>query len=189
MKSWKLSLLLALLLLFSCGQEKNKQGNTHYKHKLVVYTTDEFRKSGFEHSIVPDFQNKHKCQLEFVLFRNTAELCKAIKDKANYGKYDLAIGIDNSFAVSETLAVNFVPPESFDSELLIRETIFDPALRLIPYAYSNLSLIYNTTQIKILLNHLENCRTPNILLKLLSAILSVQVWDAQPFLECSTFWI
>ena len=148
MKSWKLSLLLALLLLFSCGQEKNKQGNTHYKHKLVVYTTDEFRKSGFEHSIVPDFQNKHKCQLEFVLFRNTAELCKAIKDNANYGKYDLAIGIDNSFAVSETLAVNFVPPESFDSELLIRETIFDPALRLIPYAYSNLSLIYNTTQIK-----------------------------------------
>ncbi|HQC08655.1 MAG TPA: thiamine ABC transporter substrate-binding protein, partial [Candidatus Cloacimonas acidaminovorans] len=66
----------------------------------------------------------------------------------NYGKYDLAIGIDNSFAFSETLAVNFVPPESFDKELLIQETVFDPYLRFIPYAYSNLSLIYNTSLVK-----------------------------------------
>ncbi len=148
MKVWKLLLLLFLALICSCGKENKKQENTSGKHKLVVYATDEFRKSGLEHSIVPDFQKKHNCQLEVILFRNTADLSKAVKSRANYGKYDLAIGIDNSFVMSETLAVNFVPPESFDTDLLIKETVFDPSLRLIPYAYSNLSLVYNTSLVK-----------------------------------------
>ena len=148
MKVWKLLLLLFLALICSCGKENKKQENTSGKHKLVVYATDEFRKSGLEHSVVPDFQKKHNCQLEVILFRNTADLSKAVKSRANYGKYDLAIGIDNSFVMSETLAVNFVPPESFDTDLLIKETVFDPSLRLIPYAYSNLSLVYNTSLVK-----------------------------------------
>ena len=148
MKVWKLLLLLFLALICSCGKENKKQENASGKHKLVVYATDEFRKSGLEHSIVPDFQKKHNCQLEVILFRNTADLSKAVKSRANYGKYDLAIGIDNSFVMSETLAVNFVPPESFDTDLLIKETVFDPSLRLIPYAYSNLSLVYNTSLVK-----------------------------------------
>ena len=148
MKVWKLLPLLFLILICSCGKENKKQENASGKHKLVVYATDEFRKSGLEHSIVPDFQKKHNCQLEVILFRNTADLSKAVKSRANYGKYDLAIGIDNSFVMSETLAVNFVPPESFDTDLLIKETVFDPSLRLIPYAYSNLSLVYNTSLVK-----------------------------------------
>ena len=148
MKVWKLIPLLFIVFICSCGKENKKQESLSYKHKLVVYATDEFRKSGLEHSIVPDFQKKHNCQLEVILFRNTAELSKAVKNRANYGKYDLAIGIDNSFVMSETLAVNFVPPESFDKELLIQETVFDPYLRFIPYAYSNLSLIYNTSLVK-----------------------------------------
>ena len=148
MKVWKLLPLLFLVLICSCGKENKKQENASGKHKLVVYATDEFRKSGLEHSVVPDFQKKHNCQLEVILFRNTAELSKAVKNRANYGKYDLAIGIDNSFVMSETLAVNFVPPESFDTDLLIKETVFDPSLRLIPYAYSNLSLVYNTSLVK-----------------------------------------
>ncbi|MCK9610440.1 MAG: thiamine ABC transporter substrate-binding protein [Candidatus Cloacimonas sp.] len=148
MKVWKLLPLLFLVLICSCGKENKKQENASGKHKLVVYATDEFRKSGLEHSVVPDFQKKHNCQLEVILFRNTADLSKAVKSRANYGKYDLAIGIDNSFVMSETLAVNFVPPESFDTDLLIKETVFDPSLRLIPYAYSNLSLVYNTSLVK-----------------------------------------
>jgi hypothetical protein len=60
-----------------------------------------------------------------VLFRNTAELCKAIKDKANYGKYDLAIGIDNSFAVSERWLL-ICASRIFDSELLIRKLSLIP---------------------------------------------------------------
>ncbi|CAO80954.1 thiamine ABC transporter substrate-binding protein [Candidatus Cloacimonas acidaminovorans] len=148
MKVWKLIPLLFIVFICSCGKENKKQESLTYKHKLVVYATDEFRKSGLEHSIIPDFQKKHNCQLEVILFRNTAELSKAVKNRDNYGKYDLAIGIDNSFAFSETLAVNFVPPESFDKELLIQETVFDPYLRFIPYAYSNLSLVYNTSLVK-----------------------------------------
>jgi ABC transporter substrate-binding protein (ThiB subfamily) len=147
-KVWKLIPLLFIVFICSCGKENKKQESLTYKHKLVVYATDEFRKSGLEHSIIPDFQKKHNCQLEVILFRNTAELSKAVKNRDNYGKYDLAIGIDNSFAFSETLAVNFVPPESFDKELLIQETVFDPYLRFIPYAYSNLSLVYNTSLVK-----------------------------------------
>ncbi|MEN6444757.1 MAG: thiamine ABC transporter substrate-binding protein, partial [Candidatus Cloacimonas sp.] len=141
-------IVFIVMSLFSCSKEGDKQANKNYKHKLILYATEEFRKSGFEHSIVPDFQNKHNCKLEVVLFPNTAELCNAVKDKKNYGKYDLAIGIDNSFAVSETLAAYFVPPESFNEDSLIKETMFDPSLRLIPFAYSNLSLVYNVSLIK-----------------------------------------
>lgn len=148
MKLKIICIMFIVMSLFSCSKEGDKQANKNYKHKLVLYATEEFRKSGFEHSIVPDFQNKHNCKLEVVLFPNTAELCNAVKDKKNYGKYDLAIGIDNSFAVSETLAAYFVPPESFNEDSLIKETMFDPSLRLIPFAYSNLSLVYNVSLIK-----------------------------------------
>ncbi len=53
MKVWKLIPLLFIVFICSCGKENKKQESLSYKHKLVVYATDEFRKSGLEHSIVP----------------------------------------------------------------------------------------------------------------------------------------
>lgn len=140
------TVIVAILLVLFAGCSKTKPGETgkrKYKRSLVVYCTEVFRKSGFEATVVPDFANKNDCKVELVMFHNAAELSKAVKDKANYGKYDLAIGIDNSFALSESLAVQFVPPEEFSSEQLTKETIFDPQLRLIPYAYSSMCLVYN----------------------------------------------
>lgn len=164
MKVWKLLLLLFLALICSCGKEnKNRKihpANTNWLFMLLM----NFVNQVWSILLFRIFK-KHNCQLEVILFRNTADLSKAVKSRANYGKYDLAIGIDNSFVMSETLAVNFVPPESFDTDLLIKETVFDPSLRLIPYAYSNLSLVYNTSLVKILLNPLANCKMRNIFLK------------------------
>ena len=148
MKLFRYLVLLFAVLLFSCGKEVGKQNGKVYKNKLVVFATNEFRTSGLEHSVVPDFQTRNDCQLDIVLFPNAAELSKAIKNRANYGKFDLAIGIDNSFAQSETLAIHFVPAETIDADLLTKETIFDPTLRLIPYAYCNLGLVYNSSIIQ-----------------------------------------
>jgi ABC transporter substrate-binding protein (ThiB subfamily) len=141
--------LLVLILLSSCGKKdaaKNQSGK-EAKYNLTIYCTDIFRKSGFESAIVPEFSKKYDCKVELVLFRNASELCNAIKDKANNGKYDLAIGIDNSFALSESLAGNFVRPDDSNFEQLTKECIFDPELRLIPYAYSSMCMIYNKKNI------------------------------------------
>ncbi len=132
------------LLLFACQkQDSPNNPKSAYKHKLVVYCTDSFRRSGLESATVPDFSRKNSCALELVQFRNAGELSQAIKNQANYGKFDLAIGMDNSFAVSESLAKFFVPPENIDYEQLNSECLSDPEHRLIPYAYANLALIYN----------------------------------------------
>lgn len=138
-------LIIVILLLSACGSKDVKPlPKRSYKHKLVVYCTDNFRKSGLEASTVPEFSRKNDCNLELVLFRNAAELSKAIRAPENYGNYDLAIGVDNSFAVSDSLLDYFVPPEGFDPGQLANECVFDSQFKLVPYAYSNLALIYNT---------------------------------------------
>ncbi|MDD2228576.1 MAG: thiamine ABC transporter substrate-binding protein [Candidatus Cloacimonetes bacterium] len=145
------SILLALVLLSSCG--KKETGNTSAaqtnKHTITIYCTDIFRKSGLESTIIPEFTKKNACAVDIVLFRNAAELCKAVKDKANSSKFDLALGIDNSFAISESLSTQFVRPEGFNPELLDKDSIFDPELRLIPYAFSSLCLVYNKKNIAV----------------------------------------
>lgn len=146
----KLIILVAILSLClpACQKrQKPTKPNAQAKQFLTVYCTDTFRKSGLEASTVPDFASKNECRLELVLFRNSAELSKAIRAKENYGKFDLAIGVDNAFAISDSLADYFVALTELNKDQLTQEIIFDPQYRLIPYAYSNLGIIYNTRSI------------------------------------------
>ncbi|MDY0151942.1 MAG: thiamine ABC transporter substrate-binding protein [Candidatus Cloacimonas sp.] len=139
-----------ILLIAACGKAENQTTSKQaHKNKLTIFCTDAFRTSGLESTIIPEFSKKHDCSIELVLFRNAAELCSAVKDKTKYCTYDLAIGIDNSFALSESLTLQFVPPDDFNPEQLTKETIFDPQLRLIPYAYSSMCLVYNTKNIPV----------------------------------------
>ncbi len=144
-----IALLLIVLLLCACGKKEtsiaHKTGIP--KYKIVVYCTEQFRTSGLETTTVPEFTKKHDCRVELVMFPNALALSQAIKDPANYGNYDLVLGIDNAFAVSESLATYFAPPEKFDPEQLTSEAMFDPMKRLLPYAYANLSLLYNSSAI------------------------------------------
>ncbi len=96
-----------------------------------------------EATIVPEFSKKNSCSVELVLFRNASELSTAIKSPDNLGKFDVAIGMDNSFALSESLAAYFVRPDDFNPEQLTKECIFDAELRLVPYAYSSMCMVYN----------------------------------------------
>ncbi len=147
-----LPLLLCVSLAFiSCGkkQPETKETRRPLTNKLVIYSTDAFRSSGLESTIVPEFSKKHGCKVEVILHRNASELSKAIKNPSNFGKYDIAIGIDNSFALSESLATYFSPIDNLDREPLSKELIFDPELRLIPYAYSSLCIVYNKSNISV----------------------------------------
>ncbi len=142
-------LLFLTLFLSSCGkkQAEPKRATGPLTNKLVVYCTDAFRTSGLESTIVPEFSKKHGCKVELVLFTNALELAQAIKDPESKGKYDIAIGMDNSFALSESLATHFIRPDNLDTEQLSKELFFDPEFRLIPYAYSSLCVIYNKSNI------------------------------------------
>ncbi|MDD4308826.1 MAG: thiamine ABC transporter substrate-binding protein [Candidatus Cloacimonetes bacterium] len=139
--------LLVCLSLFACGKadNKSKTDKSKYKHKLIIYCTDEFRKSGLEATVVPEFSQKYNCAVQLELYPTVASLCMAVKDPNNEGKFDLAIGIDNTFAASETIAVHFSSAHELNKESLSKESIFDTSLRLVPYAYSNLCLVYNKT--------------------------------------------
>lgn len=145
--------LILLILVISLGliacqkQRASTKPTAKGNHKLIVYCTDYFRTSGLEASTVPDFTRKNDCSLELVLFRNSAELSKAIRAKENYGKYDLAIGIDNAFAISDSLSDYFVAPSDLNREQLASDCVFDPSFRLVPYAYSNLGIVYNTKNV------------------------------------------
>lgn len=150
MKQKILLLLLGLMLVLSaCGKKPQTSSSTTKipRHKIVVYCTDQFRTSGLEATTLPDFTKKHDCKVELVMFPNSLALSKAIKDPANYGAYDLVLGIDNAFVASESLAVYFAPPEKFDPGQLTPEAMFDPQKRLLPYAYANLCLLYNSAAI------------------------------------------
>ena len=139
--------LLFILLTSFFGCKNSEPGSNsagqNYKHQIVIYCLDSFRKSGLESTIVPEFSRLNNCAVKLQMFPNVKELCQAVKDRSNYGKYDLALGIDNSFALSESVAVHFVPPDDFSSEQLSKECIFDSSLRLVPYGYSSLCLVYN----------------------------------------------
>jgi ABC transporter substrate-binding protein (ThiB subfamily) len=144
-------LFLALIMFSACGKKDaalDTNGQKH-KRKLIIYCTDVFRKSGLEATIVPEFSKKNACEVELVLFRNAAELSNAIKSPDNTGKYDIAIGMDNSFALSESLAAYFVRPDDIDFDQLSKECIFDADLRLVPYAYSSLCMVYNKKNISV----------------------------------------
>lgn len=145
----RVMILCFVLLLFACGKKADDKETKprHYKQSITIFCTDSFRKSGLEATIVPNFSKKNNCAVNVVLFRNSAELSKAIKAEENQGKFDLAIGIDNSFALSESLNAHFVTPEAFNPDQLHKEAIWDTSLRLLPYAYSNLCLIYNDSSI------------------------------------------
>jgi len=148
----KFSLYLCLILVFCLGACKSKNPQQAgkpqaAKHQLVIYSTDQFRTSGLESTIIPEFQKKYSCKVDLVMFSTVSELCQAIKNKANYGKYDLALGMDASFAASESLATYFVTPDKLEPEQLSQDVIIDPSFRLIPYAYANMALLYNTSAI------------------------------------------
>lgn len=137
-----------IIMLAACGKtQTGKSPKPQAKQSLTIFCTDHFRKSGLEATIVPDFSKKNNCTVNVVIFRNAAELAKAIKASENVGKFDIAIGVDNVFAASESLYTHFVTPESFNPDQLSKDAISDPGLRLLPYAYSNLCIIYNEKSI------------------------------------------
>ncbi|HNQ43238.1 MAG TPA: thiamine ABC transporter substrate-binding protein [Candidatus Cloacimonadota bacterium] len=145
MKNRLIFLLILLLILMGCKKESEsspKDAARPYAGELNIYALESFRSSGLETALLKDFRKQMNCQVNTVLFENTFELSKALRDSA--GSVDIVLGIDSGFAVSDTLAEYFAAQPDINLEDIYRDSIHDYSYRLLPYAQSHLSLVYNS---------------------------------------------
>jgi thiamine transport system substrate-binding protein len=140
-RCWLVLLLLAFL--FSCSKEApaEEAQPASSERILNIFAPLSFRSSGLEAVIIKDFEEQHNCTVRLHLFADRQDLAEAIK--AAPDTLDLALGIDNALAMAHDLYQYFAPHKADDLPKLGRESRSDATLRLVPYAYSHLALLYN----------------------------------------------
>lgn len=139
-----LFLVLCLLLTLSCSpKQKEEPVSKIPKTSLRLFALENIRSSGFEGVVLKEFGKKHNCAMELVIFPDLPSLLDALQLPENQGRVDLALSIDNAFASSDTLLAPFQPATAAKLEHLNRDLRLDEQQRIIPYAYSNLAIIYN----------------------------------------------
>lgn len=135
-------MILALGLLTACRETKPPVEEKPPPTNLTVYALQNLRDSGFEAVVLKDFARENNTTLKLVLFPDVAELLAAASDSLK-GAPDVILGVDSAFAMSDSLLETFSPIP----EIALNEIIFDiprdPQKRLVPYAYANLSFLYN----------------------------------------------
>ncbi len=136
--------LVVLLAIGGCkGGSKDASGDKLPLTRLNVFALEEIRSSGFEGAVLREFAKKHNCEVQLTLFPDQSSLLEALHREENRGRADLALGIDNSFALSDSLLSVFEPASELKLEQLNHDIIRDEQRRIVPYAYSNLAIIYN----------------------------------------------
>jgi ABC transporter substrate-binding protein (ThiB subfamily) len=138
-----LALALPVLLLACSQRDKEAAGPKHASKRLRIFALDEMRSSGFEGVVMKDYGRKYNCAVDLVLFPDLSALMQAVREENNTGQVDLVLGIDNAWAASDTLPSPFQPVPNLKIEHLNRDVPLDRERLLIPYAYSNLAIIYN----------------------------------------------
>lgn len=139
--------LLILIILLSAGCKKDSdtsqaQASLPFAGELTIYVLDSFRSSGLENALLSDFRKLMNCQVNTILFENIKSLATALRDSSQHA--DIVLGLDNGFAVSDTLAEHFVPHPDLNLEDINRDSIQDYSYRILPYAQSHLGLVYNS---------------------------------------------
>lgn len=138
-----LTLAFLALLGIACQKPKPEVKQLPPRTKLQIFALDEIRTSGFETVVLKDFADQHNTALKLTLFPDFPALLTALNSPENRGKVDLVLGVDNAFAITDSLLDAFSPvPEVALTEISF-EVPKDPSRRLIPYAYSHMALVYN----------------------------------------------
>ncbi|MCK9556748.1 MAG: thiamine ABC transporter substrate-binding protein [Candidatus Cloacimonetes bacterium] len=139
--------ILALLLLFqfACTKEEpqaSADSKSAQSGLLRLAVTKEFRSSGLEATIIPEFEKELKCKVELRLYENHASLAQGFIDAAD--SLDVVLGIPSAFSAFLDPEVHFSPylPKAVDE--MNRDCVEDQDYRLIPYGFSYLGLLYNS---------------------------------------------
>lgn len=150
MKHLTTGLMILLLVCFACGKKEIKPKTTAKIEplspgsELKIWGLEKLRTLGFEQTVSKDFADKYNCRVQLRLFENIVALLDTLKAEPDSSRADLILGIDNAFAMDESLLSMFHPIADVSSFYLSRDLMPDPQKRLIPYGYANLGVIYNT---------------------------------------------
>jgi len=142
-------LFLALLLLMACSpreQTPPQPDQPASNAVLKVFATREFQDSGLETAIIPDFERELNCRVELSIFPNLPELIRATK--SDHSQADIVFGISSSFTASDSLLDFFLPYSSSHDDDLAPESLDRGSHRLLPYGFSHLCLIYDSSRIQ-----------------------------------------
>lgn len=146
-----ISLCLALLfVLLACGKPREaakssaaaKQKNP--KTQLCIWGPMRLRTLGLEQTVIKDFAKTYNCKIDLVLFENSAAIWDSLFSEGLTQKPDVVMGLDNAYSMDERVREIFAIQHGLHSSHFTREVYLDPQKRLVPYAYANLGVIYNS---------------------------------------------
>lgn len=137
-------LAISAFILLSC---KKKEGESTYKDAkdnsvLNLGATADFRYSGLEAVIIPEFEAQSGVKVKIRLYDDQAALNQALRDGSV--PMDLALGISSDFYQALGQESLFREYESVKTRRIPQELIFERRMRYVPYAQSYLAIIYNT---------------------------------------------
>ena len=143
-----LLLLLGLILLAGCGRDAapDRVRSNGTNQTLYLWAHESFRTSGLETVLIPDFEKSRQCRVELSLFPDRLSLADAIRSFPD--SVDLYMNLDLALADAYLNPDHFLELNIQDFKNLDHELILASPQRMIPYAYSYMSLIYNTTLIQ-----------------------------------------
>lgn len=139
-----LLLAISAFILLSC---KKKEGESTYKDAkdnsvLNLGATADFRYSGLEAVIIPEFEAQSGVKVKIRLYDDQAALNQALRDKNV--PMDLALGISSDFYRAFEQESLFREYDSTKTRRISQELIFERQMRYVPYAQSYLAVLYNT---------------------------------------------
>lgn len=139
-------LFLPLIFLLACspaGEKAQAPKPSDSSAVLRLYAPIEFRSSGLERSVIADFTKKQNCSVEVRLFDDLNKLIEALSSQPD--SIDVVFGLPDSFAISDELNDFFLPYTPTHKDALNRVILSGQPFRLIPYGFSYLSVIYNSS--------------------------------------------
>lgn len=143
-----LAILLTFFILVSLypSQEVGAQGKK--QSKLVVYTYDSFVSYGMGPALEEKFEEKYDLDLQFVATGDSRQMLSRLKRELRneQAQADVFVGVERNDAPLATEEDIFVPLQEEDIPALSsvpRRLLFDSELRLIPYEYGYITLVYN----------------------------------------------
>ncbi|MCB5251455.1 MAG: extracellular solute-binding protein [Candidatus Cloacimonadaceae bacterium] len=145
----RLILILPLILLLACTPSDKKEQVPQPRDSSTVlrlYAPVEFRSSGLEKALIESFRKEHNCSVEIRLFDDLNLMIQAIS--AQPDSIDVVLGLPGCFALSDSLDGYFLPYSPPQQDALARDIFSGAALRLVPYGFSYLSVIYNSALIQ-----------------------------------------
>lgn len=152
--SWSLVLALGLIsLIVTMAPISQKVLGAQNSSKLVVYTYDSLVSYGLAPALKKEFEKSYDMDLQFVATGDSRQMLTRLKRELRSGKTqaDVFVGVERNDAPLALEEDIFVPLTEQDVPALSsvpNSLIFDSKLRLLPYEYGYITLVYNEKKLK-----------------------------------------